>query len=213
MVNRLFALALLAGLVGSCRPHGLHAAEAASPSASKSAEADQPREGAADYLLQPFDLLHFEVYDERDLNLDVRISQEFTIALPLVGSLDLRGLSLRSASELIRQRYAARYLRNPQVTLQVKEYSVRTVSVLGSVNKPGTIRFQPEQSLSLIEAIAEAGGFTRLADKSKVKLTRSKSDGTSSTEVVDMEALISGRQVAEWLLQPRDVIFVPERIL
>lgn len=170
-------------------------------------------EAAGDYILQPLDLLQFEVYDEKELKLEVRISQEYAVTLPLIGSVELKDVTLRAAAEIIRKRYADKYIRNPQITLLVKEYASRTVSVLGSVNKPGTVKFQPEQNLTLVEAIAEAGGFTRLGDRSKVKLTRSNPDGSSTTQVVDVDALLTGKDATEWRLQPRDVIFVPERIL
>jgi polysaccharide export outer membrane protein len=184
--------------------------------AEAAAESSWPparEEPATDYLLQPLDLLAFEVFQEADLKLEVRISKEGTITLPLIGLVEVKGLSVRAAAELIRQRYQAKYLRNPQVTLLVKEYTQRTVSVIGSVTNPGTVKFQPEQPLSLIEALSSVGGFNRLADKRKVKLTRLNPDGTSVTHVIDVEALLSGSKTAEWPLQPRDVIFVPERIL
>jgi polysaccharide export outer membrane protein len=171
------------------------------------------REVSGDYVLQPLDLLQFEVYDEKELKLDVRISQEYSITLPLIGSVELKDVTLRAATEIIRKRYADKYIRNPQITLLVKEYASRTVSVLGSVNKPGTVKFQPEQNLTLVEAIAEAGGFTRLGDRSKVKLTRNHPDGSTTTQVIDVDALLTGKDSTEWRLQTRDVIFIPERIL
>lgn len=180
------------------------------PSNSSAKAGDSPRE---DYVLQPLDLLQFEVYDEKELKLDVRLSQEYSVTLPLIGVVELKGVTLRAASEIIRKRYADKYIRNPQITLLVKEYASRTVSVLGSVNKPGSVKFQPEQNLSLVEAIAEAGGFTRVGDRSKVKLTRNNPDGSSTTQVIDVDALLTGKDATEWRLQPRDVIFVPERIL
>ena len=153
--------------------------ESAKPSAKTS---EGSREPSVDYVLQPLDLLQFEVYDEKELKLEVRISQEYSVTLPLIGSVELKDVTLRAATEIIRKRYADKYIRNPQITLLVKEYAARTVSVLGSVNKPGTVKFQPEQNLTLVEAIAEAGGFTRLGDRSKVKLTRNHSDGSTTTE-------------------------------
>jgi len=193
------------------------AAEEAAPRADAPAaeapHAAPKEEQASDYLLQPLDLLGFEVFQEPDLKQDVRISKEGTITLPLIGLIEVKGLTVRAAADQIRQRYAAKYIRNPQVTLLVKEYTQRTVSVIGSVTNPGTVKFQPEQPLSLIEALSNVGGFTRLADKRKVKLTRTNPDGTSVTHVIDVEALLSGSKTDAWPLQPRDVIFVPERIL
>lgn len=210
LVEPALTFALLLPLTGLVR--------AADEAAARPAAAEAPRpssreDQAADYLLQPLDLLGFEVFQEADLKQDVRISKEGTITLPLIGLVEVKGLTVRAAADLIRQRYQAKYLRHPQVTLLVKEYTQRTVSVIGSVTNPGTVKFQPEQPLSLIEALSSVGGFTRLADKRKVKLTRINPDGSSVTHVIDVEALLSGSKTEEWPLQPRDVIFVPERIL
>jgi polysaccharide export outer membrane protein len=208
-------LAVLLAFVPAVLP-SVHAADEAPARAEPTPEAPRPtprEEQAADYLLQPLDLLGFEVFQEADLKQDVRISKEGTITLPLIGVLEVKGLTVRAAADVIRQRYQAKYLRNPQVSLLVKEYTQRTVSVIGSVTTPGTVKFQPEQPLSLIEALSSVGGFTRLADKRKVKLTRTNPDGTAVTHVIDVEALLSGSKTEEWPLQPRDVIFVPERIL
>jgi polysaccharide export outer membrane protein len=217
------ALSYFTLLVLVAAPRAAFAAEGSKPTSTgktsvadktaKAAKSDSAKEVSGDYVLQPLDLLQFEVYDEKELKLDVRISQEYSITLPLIGSVELKDVTLRAASELIRKRYADKYIRNPQITLLVKEYASRTVSVLGSVNKPGSVKFQPEQNLTLVEAIAEAGGFTRLGDRSKVKLTRNNPDGSSSTQVIDVDALLTGKDATEWRLQTRDVIFVPERIL
>jgi len=166
-----------------------------------------------DYVLQPTDLIHFEVYQEADMTLDVRVSQDYTLQLPLIGVVSVRGETLNEASLHIKKLYQNGYLRDPQIALSVKEYAIRSVNVLGSVTSPGIIKFQPEKPLTLIEAIAGAGGFTRLADRRKVKLTRSDEHEVIQMNVIDVDALIEGNNVNAWVLRPGDVIFVPERVL
>lgn len=166
-----------------------------------------------DYILQPLDLLRVVVFQEPDLERQVRISQESAINLPLIGSVDLAGKSVRQAEELIRARYDADYLKNPQITITVLEYTPRTVQVLGAVNQAGTIAFTPEQQMTIVEAIARAGGQSRLADIRKVRLTRQTAGGKAEIFTINLDDLMKGSSTEKWPLTKGDVIFVPERIL
>ncbi|MBA3849254.1 MAG: sugar transporter [Opitutus sp.] len=165
-----------------------------------------------DYILQPLDLLRIVVFQEPDLERQVRISQEHTVNLPLIGSVDLRNKSVRQAEEVIRARYDADYLKNPQITITVLEYTQRTVQVLGAVNQPGAIAFTPEKQMDLVEAIARAGGHARIADLKNVRLTRIGPDGRSQTSTINVDELMKGASSEKRLLQKGDIIFVPERI-
>ncbi|HYC69699.1 MAG TPA: polysaccharide biosynthesis/export family protein [Opitutaceae bacterium] len=169
-------------------------------------------QAATDYILQPSDLIRVLVFQENDLLREVRITQENTITLPLIGTLDLRGKTVRQAEELIRQLYDRDYLVNPQITVTVLEYSQQTVQVLGSVNQAGAVVFPPEQKMGLIEAITRAGGFTRLADRKRIRLTRTAPDGEARNVIINADDLIQGNSNELWLLQKGDVIFVPEKI-
>lgn len=168
---------------------------------------------AIDYILQPLDLLRIMVFQEPDLERQVRISQEYTVNLPLIGSVDLSGKSVRQAEELIRARYDADYLKNPQITITVLEYTQRTVQILGAVNSPGAIAFTPEQEMTIVEAIAKAGGQARIADIRRVRLTRQSPNGKTETYTINLDDLMKGGSTENWTLQKGDVIFVPERIL
>jgi polysaccharide export outer membrane protein len=166
-----------------------------------------------DYVLLPGDLLRVEVFQETDLLKEVRISQEFTINLPLIGTLNLRGKTLHQTMELVRGLYDKDYLVNPQVNISVKEYAKRTVDVQGQVGKPGAVEFPPEEGLTLYQAITRAGGFTRLSDRKRVSLTRKTPEGASETITVNVNDIIQGTTKEEWPLQKDDSVFVPERIL
>jgi polysaccharide biosynthesis/export protein len=172
-----------------------------------------PAAAALDYVLQPSDLLNVQVFQEENLKRDVRVSQEFEITLPLIGKVDLKGKSLRQAEDLIRELYDRDYLVNPQVNVVVVEYAKRSVNVIGSVNQPGAVLFPQEQGLTLLDAVARAGGFSRLANRNQVKLTRTNADGKSETYIIDADDLIKGKSSNSWPLLANDIIFVPERIL
>ncbi|MBX3737814.1 MAG: polysaccharide export protein [Candidatus Didemnitutus sp.] len=173
----------------------------------------KPASTAVDYILQPLDLLRIVVFQEPDLERQVRISQEYAINLPLIGSVDLRGKSVRQAEELIRARYDADFLKNPQITITVMEYTPRTVQVLGAVNQPGAIAFTPEQQMTIMEAIARAGGQARIADIRRVRLTRQMAEGKTEIFTINLDDLMKGASTEKWPLLKGDVIFVPERIL
>jgi polysaccharide export outer membrane protein len=157
-------------------------------------------------------LIRVEVFQEDGLRRDVRLSQECSITLPLVGTINLKGMTVGQANDLIQKLYDRDYLVNPQVNVTVLEYSVRTVNVLGAVTKAGAVTFPPEQSMNLLDAIAGAGGFTRLADRSRIKLTRQVADGKTEAHIVDADEIIQGQTKKDWPLQKGDVIYVPERV-
>jgi len=194
---------------------GLFLARAWADEPATRAESTKPDASKADYVLQPQDLIRVQVFQEEDINKlgEVRVSQESTVTLPLIGVVDLKGKTARQAQELIRQLYDRDYLVNPQVSLIVMEYAPRNVFVSGAVGKQGVVPFPREQGLTLIDAISRAEGFTRLADKKHVTLKRTDADGKVDTSVINVEDVLKGATTDTWPLQPNDVITVPERIL
>jgi polysaccharide export outer membrane protein len=168
---------------------------------------------ATDYVLQPSDLIRVLIFQEPDLLREVRITQEYTITLPLIGTIDLRGRTVRQTEEVIRSLYDKDYLVNPQVNLTVLEYSQRTVQVVGAVNQPGAVVFPPEQKMGLVEAIARAGGQSRIADLKRVRLTRTSAGGKTENFTINVDDLMKGASGEQWLLLKGDVVFVPERLL
>ena len=167
-----------------------------------------------DYILQPFDLVQVVVFQEPDLERKVRLSEESKLTLPLIGTVDLKGMTIRKAQDLIRDLYNKDYLVDPQINITVMEYAKETVNVLGSVNTPGSILIPPEQPLNLLDAITRAGGFNRLADRKHVKLTRIGDDGKTATSIINVDDIIQSTAGGDqWVLRKGDVIFVGERIL
>ncbi len=167
---------------------------------------------STDYVLQPSDLIRIQVFKEPDLLREVRISQESSVTLPLIGTIDLTGKTVRQAEEFIRGLYDRDYLVNPQINLTVLEYTQRTVQVVGQVNNPGSVVFTPEQKMGLVEAIARAGGHTRLANLRQVQLTRTTAEGKTETSTVNVEEIMKGKSGEQWLLQKGDIVLVLERV-
>lgn len=166
-----------------------------------------------DYVLQPSDLIEVVVFQEPDLLRKVRLSQESAVTLPLIGTVSLKGKTVREAQDLVRDLYNANYLVNPQINITILEYAKEQVDVIGSVNTPGAVTIPPDRGLKLLQAVAQAGGFSRLADRKHVKLTRTDADGKTTTYDINADAIIQSTSDDPWVLQKGDVIFVPERIL
>lgn len=172
----------------------------------------------ADYVLQPQDVLRVHVFQHEDLNKQseaVSISQDYTIYLPLIQTVSVKGKTVRQAEDMIRAAYDKDYLVNPQVSINVIKYADRFVTVTGSVSKAGRIPFPQERGMTIVEAISEAGP-TRLANLQKVKLTRKNADGETVTEEINVDAMLkgSGRDGRDTFhLQKDDSLYVPERIL
>lgn len=184
---------------------------AAGAEAAKGEIRDGPR---ADYMLQPQDIVRVQVYQEEDINRqgEVRVSQENTITLPLIGVVDLTGKTVRQAEVVIRELYDRDYLVNPHVTVTVVKYNERVVKVFGAVNNPGPVPVPPEGSLTFMEAISRAGGFNRYADQKRVTLTRTAPDGTAENRTINVAEILKGGP-GDVVLQPNDSINVPEKII
>lgn len=165
------------------------------------------------YKLRPMDLIKVQVFQEPDLDRELRVSRDYTVVAPLVGVIDVRNLTVRETELLLTDLYRKDYLVNPQINVTVMEYSPRTVNVLGAVNTPGSVVVPPEKELSLLDAIARSGGFSRLANRGKVSLTRTLSNGDTQNYSIDADRLVSGNNDTRWMVQDGDIIYVPERVL
>ncbi|RRJ96139.1 polysaccharide export protein [Opitutaceae bacterium TAV4] len=174
-------------------------------------QAEEAPAASKDYQLIPSDLLRVMVHQEDDLTREVSVSQDYTISLPLIGNVDVKHKSVRAVEELIRDLYAKDFLQNPQVSVIVLRYAERIVSVMGAVNQPGPVIFPQEKALTLVEALARAGGINRLGNPRNVRLTRVE-DGVAKNYVIDVRKLIEASTSATWTLQVGDVIFVEEKI-
>ena len=165
------------------------------------------------YVLHPMDLVKIQIYHEPELEREVRVSQDHTIVMPLIGAVDVKNRTLREAEMLMTDLYQRDYLVNPQINITVLEYGQRTVNVLGAVNTPGTVLIPPEKNFRLLDAIARAGGFSRLATRSRISLTRTRANGQTDNFIINADQLMSGDAANQWPVQEGDIIVVPERML
>jgi polysaccharide biosynthesis/export protein len=171
-----------------------------------------------DYRLQPFDLVVFELYNEPDAATQQRLSARGDLRLPMLGSVRLRDLSVRAAEEQLESLYrVGGYFKSPQVILYVSQHAERTISVLGQVNRPDRFPLVTgTDSLGLAQAVAMAGGLTRIAKSSDIQISRIGPDGRDQRFTVDLDAYLRAEKsgpASDFQLQPDDVVFVPERTI
>jgi len=168
-------------------------------------------QGAENYRLAPNDLLDVRVYDEPDLAAQVRLAGDGTAIFPLIGSVSLRGKTIPQATEVIRERYMAGYLVNPQVSLIIQAYAKRSFTVLGQVQKPGSYEIVGDETISLLQAIGMAGGYTRIADPGNITVRRTE-NGQDQVMRFNGKRMARGDQSPDLVVRAGDVITVGESI-
>lgn len=114
------------------------------------------------YKVGPIDVLDVTVFKTPELSKSVQVSEAGTINFPLIGELQVAGKTAREIEKDLSQRLGAKYLQNPQITVFVKEHNSQRVTIEGAVKKPGV--YPIAGGLSLLQAMAQAGGFEDTAD-------------------------------------------------
>ena len=152
------------------------------------------------------DVVEVRVYEEKELTGLFRLSSDGTFQYPLVGQVQAAGLTPGQLSDQLTEKLKQGFLRNPQVTVFVKELNSKKVFVLGEVARPGTFLY--EDNMTIVQAISMAGGFKDLADKNHTILTRVV-EGVEKKFTVPVEGIGMGRE-QNVHLQPGDIVFVPE---
>lgn len=154
------------------------------------------------------DVFDVRVIGETDVSGPYRVGIDGTIDLPYVGRLEVAGRGPGEVQRLITSRLKDGFMVNPQVSVMVKEWNSRKISVLGQVNKPGPIPYYPK--MTIVDAIAAAGGFTPVAAQNSVKLRR-EVNGRVESVTLRVTDISEGRS-PNMVVMPRDVLFVDERL-
>ncbi len=171
------------------------------------------------YKLSRGDQVAINVFAEGEMSTDQKIDNRGIIRIPYVGEVALAGRSVREAETYLEKLFVDRKLiRRPMVTIGVRDYASREVSVLGAVNGAGKYRMPKEtSSIEIVEVITGMGGFRATAKSDEVKVTRILDSGEEKVITVDVEAMINPRKAdrntpRSFLVYPGDRIFVPERL-
>lgn len=154
------------------------------------------------------DVFEVRVFGETDLTAAYRVATDGTIDFPLAGRLGVAGITTTELQRILVDRLKEGYLKNPQVSVMMKEWNSRKVSVLGQVKTPGPVPYHP--NMTIVDAIALAGGFTPIADKNSVNLRR-EGGGKVQMRVYPVANIAEGRS-PNVLVLPGDVLVVDERM-
>ena len=176
------------------------------------------------YKLRPGDRIKVSVLGEPDCNVESSISNDQRVRLIYIGELPLANMTTKQAETYIAQEYRRQFIfRDAKVSVVITKYVERVVFLSGSVNKQGAYVFPPEaEAMSIVQVIARAGGFTDIANKKTVKVTRTFYDESgkiknSMTYEVNVEDLSSGPaaggEYKTFMIYPGDQIFVKERLV
>lgn len=137
------------------------------------------------------------------------VSADGGLSFPMIGTVPAAGRSAQDIEDEIRTRLADGYIVSPNVTVQVKEYRSKKISIFGEVRKPGTLTWRPAMTIN--EAISDAAGFTAMAKPNASVVTRRAAADKTEKFTVPIEK-IANNQAPQFYMRPGDSIYVPKRL-
>lgn len=149
-----------------------------------------------EYILGPEDKIKITIFGEKDLSGDYKVGGDGTIALPLIGVVNVQDLSLRQAERAIEAELLKGYLKDPSVSIEVQES--RPFYIMGEVRSPGSYNYV--NGMNVLQAVAISGGFTYRANRKLVEVIRGNTDKSKPIELQPKDLVRAG-----------DIIFVKER--
>ncbi|NCN85835.1 MAG: polysaccharide export protein [Sphingomonadales bacterium] len=123
------------------------------------------------YLIGPFDKLKIDVFGVEDLSKEMQIDASGRLSFPLVGVVEASGLTPGELADELEKRLQGRYVRDPQVTVNLEETVSQVITVDGQVKKPGL--YPVIGRMTLMRAVATAGGTDEFAKLNDVVIFRS----------------------------------------
>lgn len=162
------------------------------------------------YRLSANDTVEITVFGEDELFTRARVGKDGAVNFPMVGLVKIAGQGVRQAAQTLEERLKI-YLKKPHVAVSILSYSKRRFTILGEINKPGAIELPDETSINLLEAIGMAGGYTRIANPSKITLKR-QVGSQENVYKLDAKKMAEGAANETLKILPGDTIVVGQRI-
>lgn len=175
---------------------------------ARSPSVDETAAAAGASSLGAGDVIEVRVYQEPELSGVYQVGRDGDVIFPLCKRVVVGGLSPNGAAEKLRACLSDGFMRNPQVSVLVKEYNSKKVFVFGEVQKPGT--FVYEDGMSIVQAVTVAGGFTKTASQNSTSVTR-RVKGQEVKIKVNVQDIALGK-APNFMLQPGDIVYVPESL-
>jgi polysaccharide export outer membrane protein len=159
------------------------------------------------YVIGAADVLAVDVWHEQELSKVLPVRPDGKLSLPLIGELQAGGQTPLQLQDTIAQRLKG-YLENPQVTVIVQDTKSQTFSVVGEVQRPGSFTFG--HAVSVLDAVALAGGLRDFAKSKKMYVLRTAADGSHQKLPVNYNDVVKGKRPSEnIILQSHDTVVVP----
>ncbi len=161
-----------------------------------------------DLLLGTGDLLQVEVFEAKELAAKVRISSRGFITLPLIGPVEVKGLSAREAELRIEALYREKYIKEPHVSVFVEEHYSQRVTLVGELKSPGTYDYP--RKMRLLDVLSLAGGLTEKAGRTAQVRRMGENQDAANTIIVDLDSMLQqGHSELNIEINGGDIIFVP----
>jgi polysaccharide biosynthesis/export protein len=178
---------------------------------STAAPAPPPQTNPAvpdNYVIGPGDQIEVNVFGEPDLTRTVTIKPDGIIALPLINQVTAAGKTAAQLEAELTRLYS-KYLKNPSISVLVRQFRTNPIYVMGEVSKPG--RYDLTYEMTFLDALTLAGGGTDKANLDGAQLVRVE-NGKSKTIPIKANQMIQGKAATPNLkLQPGDLVYVPRR--
>ncbi len=159
------------------------------------------------YRIGPQDELSIEVFQVQELNHKARVNTQGFITMPLIGAIEVGGLTVEEAERHIEKVLGEKYLQDPHVTLSLSEFASQRITLEGWINKPGI--YPLKGKTTLLQAMAMGGGVERLGDATEVVVFREIGGGNTVGYKIDVTEVRSGK-LPNPLVLNNDIIVVPE---
>ncbi len=178
--------------------------------AAQEAPTAEEAPAVADYVIGETDVLNIRVAGEGDLTGNYTVRLDGMIMFPYAGEIRAAGVPLAVFNRKLRDDLSA-YYKNPQVTVEIEEYNSCVIYVLGEVKKPGVYKF--DGRTTLLETVAEAGGYERSAARASTMVVRSFLQEPQVMRI-DMEKVIDdGAITLNIPLEKGDVVVIPKTFI
>jgi polysaccharide export outer membrane protein len=218
IVYLLFVLFLFSVFFSGCGGHNTESTflqnQEKSDSSKESKEFNRKiMEGAfaeeqTNYLIGPGDLLDIKVLEAKELDTEARVNSKNTITFPLLGELEIGGLTSQEGENKLKELLSQKYMQDPHVVVSIKEYRSQRVAVIGSVKKPGSYEILGRGRL--LDALSLAEGLTEGAGRVAYVSRRDNKKGEESVSIDLYELLHKGRADLNIPVHMGDIVYVPE---
>lgn len=163
------------------------------------------------------DRVSLRIVEERRVPISLVVTDSGEMEVPLIGRVVAKGKTCKKLAYELKPILEKEYFYKATVIIGVDSISTRSrgkVYVTGQVRNQGSLELPADESLTVSQAVLKVGGLADFANRRKVKLVRKKPDGSSDTRVIDLaEILDKGRLDKDVVLEPGDLINVPERLI